>query len=242
MTINQVYEFLQLLSNKNQSGGFSPDRFNLAVYRATSEFYEMEYKMWQATQRITDNLVPFLKTTSMSVPSTGKVNRPSDYRHISSCRHIFYSKDACGDYVGQECEVKEVNNGDLGSMMSSQLTPATNRFPKLSFYDTYIQFYPKNLKQVTFDYLRTQLTPYWDYDIVNNRPVFKARGAAITTNTDYNGNTVAVPRTSLTQELEFPDESHNAIVYIIARYLGVNLSKADLQQAANQFMNENITP
>lgn len=242
MTINQVYEFLQLLSNKNQSGGFSPQRFNLAVYRACSEFYEAEYEMWQKTQKITDNLVPFLKSTSITVPATGRMIKPSDYRHISSCRHTFYFKDSCGELQGGEDEVLEINNSDLGTMRSSQVAPATKRFPKLSFYDTYIQFYPKNIGQVTFDYLRTQLTPYWDYDIVNNRPVFKVRGATITSNTDYNGNTVTVPRLSLTQEIEFPDQSHNAIVYVIGRYLGLTLSSVNVFQAMDKFMKEQTTP
>jgi len=220
MTINECYEFLKLLSNKNQSGQFTPDRFNLAIQRANLDFYEKEYKMWQATQKITDALKPFLKTTSVSVSSQGRGIFPSDYRHISSCRKVFYHKDECGDLVGQERDIEFVNNGDLGNARGSQIITPTKDYPLLTMYSTYMQFTPKNIGAVTLDYLKVPLTPFWNYTTVNNRPVYNPTGS---------------------QSLEFPDNEQNNVVYLTAVYLGMNLSKADLFQAADKLSKENIS-
>ena len=207
MTIDEVFRFVDFISNKNQTGTPSPSQFNQMAERAQWEYFERDYKVWQSTQEITDALHTFLKTTPTSVPATGQLLFPSDYLHTTSIRHYYVRKDN----TGIEVPVKEINNDEIGDVMQSEIVKPTLRYPVCSYYGTYIQFEPKNIGLITFDYLRKPVTPVWAFTTVNNRAVYNAAASI---------------------DFELPNETHNTLVMMMCSYLGINLQEGSLVQYA----------
>src|SRR3990167_5429095 len=230
MTIDESYKFLNFISNKNQSGNITPINFNIVAKEAQLEFYNKEYKVWEATQEITDNLAPFLVHKLIQVDNDGKIFYPSDYVHVSSCGIIYNWKDNYGKNQSEPREVKERNNADFRTALNDRVAPPTLKIPIFTSYSDYIQFLPKNISRVEFDYLRKPKDPVWDYDIVNGRPKFVSRGYSITANTQLNGNPLSVPRKSQSQDFEFPENVHKQIVYAMSTLLGINLRENDFVQ------------
>lgn len=208
MDINATRTLLRLIANKEQSGDFTTTQFNLAAERAQIEFIVHEYRKWQQTQEITDALSYLLNTTLFNVSSDGTLSFPNDYMHISSMRHIYYP---AGSNEAIEVEVKEVDNGAWGQRYASSLRKPTHRFPIYTQYDGFMQFLPKNIGAVKFDYIRVPKKPIWNFTIVNNREVFNPVGS---------------------QDFELPDQTHNMICWFICSMLGINISFPTLIQYA----------
>jgi hypothetical protein len=214
MNINECYIFLNFLSNKVQSGNVKPSDYNIAAQRAQQEFINKEFRVYQKTQEATDALIPLLTNLTMSVPTNGILLYPADYMHMSSVSRIYFNKG-----VSIPVDVREINNDELSNVMMSQIVQPTLKYPVLSYYDNYIQFYPKNLGSVQLDYLRRPTPPVWGFTVVNNRPVYD-------------------PATSI--DFIIPDEYQNEIVMMMASYLGIYLRETDLIQYAENMKNEKV--
>jgi hypothetical protein len=215
MSIDEAKRFLELLSQKTQSGGFTPTQFNLAVQRAQMQLYERDYKVWQQTEEVTEAMSYFITSNApFVVPTTGKLSYPAGYLHTVDVRR--YYVPSSGNGVQIQC--KEVKAADVGEIQISRLTPATLRFPKFVEYDLFWQFYPKNVGNVIIDYFRQPTNPVWGFTIVNGRDVYN-------------------PATST--QFEFPDFSHNEIMGVACGYLGINIRDAELLQFAQMFKQEN---
>lgn len=217
MNIDSVFKFVNFISNKVQSGTVQPANFNLMAARAQMELYEKEVKVWQDSQQITDSMKTFLKNTILNpVSTTGKANYPGDYVHTSTARSYYVRTN--GNSV--EVPVKEVDNDEYGQAMVSEVAPPTKRFPVCTYYDTYIQFLPKDIGFVFLDYFRLPATPVWAYTIINARPVYDPAAST---------------------DIEFPDQDFNEIVFIITSYLGINIRENQLIQYS-EMMKQESTP
>ncbi len=214
MSINDVYNWLDFIVNKKQSGQITPAQFNLDAERSQIEFFNKEYRLFQTTREVTDALAPFLVPSIVNPDSSGQVPYPSDYSHVASLRHVYF--------VNNEAiavPVEEIGNNEIGTMQMSQVAPATTKYPKCSYYDTYLQFYPKTIRAIQFDYFRRPAKPVWAYTVVNNRPVYNA-----ITSIDFEVN----------------DEYMNEIVMMMASYYGIYLSNQMVVQYAEQLKAQQV--
>lgn len=235
MNIDEVYRFVQFLSNKSQSGNLTPKDFNLAADRAMKEWVMKRYGnpaeyqpgrpvprvAWQMTQKISDDLRMLVTAPeSYTLNDEGQMDYPSDYLHADAFRYYHSrlaedGRSTTGDYR----EVKVLRNSELGGYLSSGIRKPTRKYPVAVFYDTYIQFYPTDLDTIEFNYLRQPKTPIWAYTVSNGRPV-------------YDGDNSV--------DFEAPDEAHNEIVANICSYLGLNLKDAELVQYAEMAKKQGI--
>lgn len=205
MNINEAYTFLNFISNKNQSGTVTPSQFNQMATQVQWEYFEKDYVKWQQTQDVTDALAIFLKSLVTSIPNTGQLAYPSDYEHVTSVRH-YYVKN---NNSGIEVPVNEVDNDKYAERVQSEVMPPTLRFPIWTAYSNYMQFEPKNIGLITFDYFRKPIDPVWGFTIVNNRPVYDP-----TTSTQW----------------ELPPQTHNILTFEMCSLLGINLREDQLVQ------------
>ena len=207
MTVDEIKRFFDYLGNKVQSGTLQVSAFNLAMQRANMEFFNKVYADFQATQKITDDLLPFLKPLKTIVPSTGIFTYPSDYVHLSAIGAYYVPPDGGEAYM---VPIDNVKNSEWNDRQSSQLVKPTLRFPAMTQYDTYMEFLPRNQSFfIQFDYIRQPVNPVWAYTIVNNRPVYDAANSV---------------------QLEVGDDNHNEIVMMMASFLGMNIRENDLIQ------------
>ena len=227
MTINEAYKFVQFVSNKNQRGNIKPDDFNLIAERAQIDLFMQRYGNpaqyqyglpkprigWQMTQKITDDIKPFLKKTSFMLTG-GQFSLPSDYVHLSSARGSFIMNKDCGQDPSVETTAVDVlNDNELSLRLSSFIDAPSKRYPVMVFYDTYCQVYPTDMQSIVITYIRKPNKPVWAYTVTNNNAVYDA------------GNSV---------DFEMPDDTHNEICYRILSYLGVNLRDGELTQYAEK--------
>ena len=212
MTIDECYRFLMFISNKTQSGAVQPANFNIAAQRAQMQLFGQEIKHWQESQEVTDALKNFLVTATLNVPvTTGQVGYPADYAHTSTMG-AYYAP------LGKEVPVMEVDNDEFRSRSVSEVVVPTKRFPIYTYYSGYMQFLPKDISFVMMDYFRIPANPVWGYTVTNGRPVYN-------------------PSTSV--DFEFPDTSHNDLVFMMCSYLGINIREADLVQYSELMKTQN---
>ena len=215
MNINEVKELTELIVNKN-NGQWSVARFNQAAPSAVWDWFNICFgqpilskngnqsndMIWQSTEKLSNNLRPFVKNIILQVDSQGKAQRPSDFVQTSSIR-FFNDK--------KQTDVRFVRDNNLGGYLDSALLEPTKKYPIYCIYDNYLQFYPKDLMRVSFTYLRKPATPVWGYTIVNGRPVYD-------------------PLTST--DVDFPDENINEITSRIVSLMGINIREPQVQQYA----------
>lgn len=222
MNIDTVKSLCELIINKNQSGTLTPARFNTACESVNWDWFNTCYGQpalskdgkqindlfWQSTEKVTNNLRPFLKKVVLQIDATGKAIKPTDYVQTSSCRYW---------YGERQVEVDFVNDGDLGEFVGGELLAPTKKYPIHVVYDDRIQFYPKDLSRVEFTYLRKPETPVWGYA------------------TSQSGRPVYDPTTSV--DFEFPEENLGEIVSRLVKLWGVNIREKDIVGYAQSQIN-----
>jgi hypothetical protein len=222
MNINEVYEFLQYISDKNQSGNLTPKEFNVSMPRALNEWVMTQYnnvnnvapnkKGWQRNQGVTDKLkFLIVRKPYFNVDNTGVLVLPDDYLHLSSIVYKYkINKD--GNTFVRPINVDITRDNEVASFLGSyiyQKKIEAKKYVLAVMYDDSIQFYPENIGVVDFTYLRKPVNPVWAYTLQNGRPVYD-------------------PINSV--NLEAPEEAVNEIVMMCASYLGMNLRENDLIQ------------
>ena len=104
--INELYRFVQFVSNKEQSGYVKPSEFNIAVDRAQMQLFMERYNnpaeyqpgrpiprvAYQQTQKISDDLRMFIKRVTLPINSNGMMNYPDDYIHFSKATYRYLSE------------------------------------------------------------------------------------------------------------------------------------------------------
>ncbi len=220
MNIDTAYEFVKDLANKDQRGFIPSAKFNRYAERAQMEVFMQRYgnpKEYQPgrpipriaydmTQKIHDDLRPFLKPWILSIDRNGQAPYPADYVHPSAIRYVVYSGDS-----SYETPVEVIPDDKAGYRLSSTVVPPSRQYPICVLYDQHIQFYPASLGSVKFSYLRQPRIPKWGFTIVNSREVYDA------------GSSV---------DFEFPDEVHNEICIKILSYVGIKMREPELVQYA----------
>lgn len=220
MNIDKSYTLVKNLANKDQKGFLTSDEFNLYAERAQMEVFMQRYgnpheyqvgvpiprMAYDMTQKIHDDLRPFIKQKTLNIDKTGKVAYPTDYVHPSSFRYKYYKGQE-----GEEVKVKVMSDDKIAGRLSSSIVRPTKRYPICVLYNDHIKFYPKNLAGVTLTYLRQPSAPKWAFTIVNNREVYD-------------------PNNSV--DFEFPDDVHNEICVKILSYFGIRLREGELIQYA----------
>jgi hypothetical protein len=103
MNINEVYDLIKYILNKDQSGYLSPDEFNLIINQAQTSFLNyllgefQQYQLQHPQARIAysqnettrQRLEPVIKETILTVDSGGFSNYPVDYEQTDAMMSIY---------------------------------------------------------------------------------------------------------------------------------------------------------
>lgn len=231
MTLQNIIDYCNSIANKEQSGAApTPDQWQSYFEAANIDYFNLkaglpqEYKpghalprqAWETTQRITDDLRPFKviyggeDTAALPIDTHGQMAIPSDYWVVSSVRYRKATVSGCETTIVWR-PIEILKDGDLNDRLGSTLKAPDYDYPVCCFFNSYIQFYPKNLQYVTFTYLRRPVTPLYAYTIVNDVPVYDAVNSI---------------------QFEYPDNDHLDICRIILGYMGINVREQQLLQYA----------
>lgn len=231
--VNKIWDFLNFVTNKDQAGNtISLPEFNQLLPAVNIDFFKQRYGLpeqyspgqplpqmsYEVTQKITDDLRAFkvrmgIDTQAMIVDNQGQAPIPSNYVHFSSARYNMIKDNVCGTVQMKPRTIEHLTDAQLGDRLGNSIKKPTFRDPVFATFSTYFQFYPKNLRQVEFTYLRMPATPVYGYIADNN------------TDTDvYNEAT--------STHFEYPEDCFNDIVRLCLSYIGMNLRANDIIQYA----------
>ena len=226
--INELYRFVQFVSNKEQSGYVKPSEFNIAVDRAQMQLFMERYNnpaeyqpgrpvprvSYQQTQKVSDDLRPFIKKVFQPLANEGKFlwsNLP-DYMHLSSLRARYYKvNNVTGESEIRTSGIRILDDSELSSYLDSSIVQPTTEYPIAAIYNGYTQIYPTNIDGIDVTYLSRPVKPNWAYTI-----------NAATAMPDYDAvNSV---------NLNWSNELFNEIGIRILSFIGVNLKDSTVTQ------------
>ena len=208
MTIDQAYQFVQFVLNKDQSGYISPDQFNnispiaqmalindrignVKKYRQDHPIPVYGFGMNQKTREELRMLL--VKPTNLTV-TAGVATIPNDY--------LYYDTLAVSGKQAQECTEDEIVE-----LLNSKIKPPTAMFPKVVVHSNGFNVYPTNSAALTVSYLRKPASPKWNY--TGNPAVYNPTGS---------------------QDFETSETTHLEICNRILQFCGLNLKLDEIVQ------------
>lgn len=203
INVNDLYQRVVYLVNDAQQGRIAPLKVNQLINVAQNNYFDELVGQFNGTRQISHDLLPFQKTTPLSIPASGEVSFPSgfpaDYHIWTSlrikfsialhnnkevnaakrCGAVFYTEQTTANkkYHVYENEIKFIPPDKIsGRRQSAMLTP--NKYaPIFTMYSNLVRFAPANIGQVTLDYLKTPQQANWAYTIQNGIPVYNPTGS-----------------------------------------------------------------
>lgn len=227
MTVEELFRFVNFVSNKNESGAIGPDEFNNVLQVVNIDYFKELYglpeeyqpgrplprKAWQMTQKITDDLGRFLKSENLVV-TNGYADLPADYVHASSMMYNFVKTSKCGTTT-KKCSVpvEFVNDDEYNKRLCHSIAKPSYRYPIYTREEDRLKFAPEDIDSVHLNYLRLPEKPERAYTVVNDESVYDP------------GNST---------QLDWPETTHNDIAIRVLAYFGIHLREGELAQAVKQ--------
>lgn len=265
INVDRIKRFVELISNKNQNGQFTIDRFNLALQQAETELFNEYYGLpqrsqngrsandmyWQSTERMSNNLVPFLKKVNININAQGEAKRPLDFCLYSSMRASFVSDSNIYKYkesqfnketkscIGTIIDCKEEDDcfNDTQSSSASPSDISTSDCGK----EVEVEFLPDSeIGQRLSSSILYPSKSYPAFSVYDSHFKFYpcSLGIAKLTylrypakpewkyKTNPNGRPVYDPAASI--DSEWGENNLNEIAVRVCSYLGIHLSRVDL--------------
>lgn len=217
--INSVYEYVNFIANKQQSGSISPSEFNIAINAAQQEYLRVKLgltelytvqqreapQQFQATQSISDSLRPFIVSTT--IPKTGNgFSLPTNFAAWGNTDYL-YVEQINGQNSATVQPMEFVTLGERAIRLNNYITFPTLEYPIATYLNNQILVDPSDITGITLSYVRYPVTPVWGYTVVNDEPV-------------YNSATSV--------QLEFPNNDWENIANIVLKYYGIFLRDGEL--------------
>ena len=215
VNINNVYQKVLALANKEQRGYITPQEFNLFADHAQMEMFEQYFYDLNQLSRINsnskeysdivDNLnekISFFEVINATVTNSGTTLTASTGTEIYRV----------GTVMHVDVEIEEVQRNQLLYINKSPLTKPTDARPiYVRENENTIRIYPASITAATFDYIKRPTAPNWMYVVVNDKPLYNPTGSV-----DF--------------ELHASEETE--LVYRILALAGIAVEKPQLTQVA----------
>jgi len=239
VSINNVYQKVLAIANKEQRGYITPQEFNLFANQAQMDIFEQYFYDLNQFSRVTGNdtahadvialldekIDHFEKYRAAVDMSNGSgVGILPDYYRIGK---VFYY-DTNNKYV----EVEKINQNDIHHIQNSPLTspsvtrPVYVRFSSAgdnqSNRERRIQVYPTSItSRVQCNYIAKPTTVKWTYTVVVGKALYNASAADL-------------------QDFELHASEENNLIIKILALAGVSIKDSSVYQIAAAEDNKNI--
>lgn len=237
MRIDKIFNLVGYILNKEQfTGKFKKEDFNtlseFVIYDAIRERYGIPEGAFQkgqvrdlsreTTRNMTDDL-RHLKVwrggknfPMLSIDTEGRADFPANYLHYSSFRYknvYIYNNVEKIKFT----EIEVLFDNELGDRLGNPNRTPSRKVPVCVLYDSYMQFYPIDLKYVDFTYLRKPIPPVY-----------------ATTTATVNGEDVETYSNLASTQLELPEDMHMDFIRLMCQHLAVHLRAGDVAAYAQQ--------
>ena len=244
INIDDLYRFVQFISNKEQSGFVKPSEFNIAVESAQMQFFMERYNnpaeyqsgravprvAYNQTQKVSDDLREFIQRVTLPVAANGVMNYPADYLHFSSASSSYVDVKFDRGTTAEDCPT--CNQDTTVGTVSSNVTTKTvsirpvddselSNLLSSSIVNPTLEFPVLTFYQEGIQYHPTNINTV---DFVYLRKPITAQWAFTT----VDNRPVYDATTSI--DLEWPIQVFNEIAIRVLAFVGINLREADLSQ------------
>jgi hypothetical protein len=166
----------------------SPLRFNQAIDFVNKQLFADYRVQYEKGIPMADEVRTFIERKGSGSAAmidltavNGVINGgslPSDYAYYISSGYLYQYKPDCDtDPVTEFRQFEYLPHSDFEARLSSQLQFPTITDPICCVEGTQILVAPVSIDTATLTYFRLPVTPYWDYTIVNTKPVYDAAGS-----------------------------------------------------------------
>ena len=217
VNIDDVYQKVLVLANKEQRGYITPQEFNLFANQAQREIFEQYFydlnqfsrihgdsgEYSDTVHNINEKIAIFERISGFSGGSfTGTAN------NLYRLGTVIYNHSTLGSI-----EVEEVQQNEVLYINASPLTrPTLNKPVYVRIGTSVITVLPTAITDVTCTYVQAPATPEWGYFVVGNKALYDS---SLTKTTHF--------------QLHQSEESE--LVYKILKLAGVSMDKSGVMKA-----------
>jgi hypothetical protein len=216
VNISECFQWVKQNLNKEQSGSFSPEEFNLACNVVSRELFNVKVGLpetyapgapyppqaYQITQKITDDLRNFIKDVSIT-KSNGFFPLPADYAAFSSLSYDYTLNQKGGQPISEKRFFDVVSDATFRMRQDDNVIMPTLKYPIATYRESGILVAPREITRLTLTYLRFPAIPVFGYTVGSND--------------EY----VYDPTTST--QIDFPATLHPEFGMRVGRYFGITL-------------------
>lgn len=214
MTIDQAYQFVLFVANKEQRGSVPPEKFNMLApimqmsvindavgnikkYQPHNPIPDYGVQMNRVMRRKLRNITTI--NTSLTNPSTGNFTVPSDFLYDLSLTE----KTTAALF-------REVARDEYFILFASKIKAPTLSYPIYMLNGSTITVNPvESIPRL--EYVKKPTDPKWNFTLVNNEPVYSASGSV---------------------EFALDETCHLEICMKILQAIGVNLKSEEIMMYA----------
>ena len=215
MLIKQIVEEIQLYLNQSQSQYFPPEDIVTALNRAQLDTYAKYYKIFEATQKVSDALRNLKSTVQLFRNSeNGQYGLPANYFNAISISSMVTVPDTSDPVQYEEWGGKIFTDGEWVLAKESDLLPPNEENPKSRIIGQFIEVVPAAVISIRLYYLKSMPAAVYAYDVVNEQIVYKDQGSV---------------------DVSFPLTEYTDLIAITCKYLGFSM-KDQMDIQAEQIM------
>lgn len=166
MNVNEVYQLILFIVNKNQNGYISPDEFNLIINQAQVSYMDYlagQFQQYQAGRPIPtvqwgnnettrQRVTPFIYNELLAVDSQGFAAYPTDFLITDTV------------WTSSMGKVKFVQQDYLANYLSSRITPVADNPIYLAEREGF-RVYPNDIGTIKVNYIKKPTTIVFGYTL-----------------------------------------------------------------------------
>lgn len=213
MLIDQVYQLVQYVSNKEQRGNITPAQFDVMARAAQLEFISKRVGNikiinergvpafgYESTWRIHEDLRPMIYgPITIPIMPGGSFSYPYGYVWVDAVHK--------NDFA----EIKRITADQYPRIKHSHIFPPTEDYPIMIMRNPYGFIDPYSIGSFQMSYLKSPREPHWGFVVINDVPVFDM---------------------GISVDFEVPMICCNELAMIILQHVGINLDAMQITQYA----------
>lgn len=222
MNISEIHDFIDILTSKERGGFSTPAEIDACLDRASLVIFEFYRPRYAKDIEAKEALAPFRRTYNYITNGSGEISISTgfDFTHLLAMDVVVTdaAATAAGFNPQRRWDITFPNEDELAKRKNSQTNPPTATAPIADIVGVgWYNLFPQQVHTGNIMYLIRPPKPFYSYSQV--------------------GRTITYLPNSSTQ-LQWQEPWLNTVIFLAARFLGVNLNSDALVQIMSQFLSE----
>ena len=221
VNINNVYNTVLVITNKDNRGYITPEEFNRLANQAQNEIFESYFRKqssYELNANLTSDFADPVLNTSEKINEFYATNNPAKANNIFAYPADFYRlgvvsvDNVTADFVSHE-DLKYINLSPLAAPVKTQ--------PVYTLVNGGVKIFPDSISTgITLEYLKKPNRPKWGYLLNNTVPYYDP--------TVFDPSTDSYDNSAKSYNFELHSSEEYDLVVKILSYAGVVIKQADV--------------